>query len=73
MSEGQPFCRGDRVRTLHPVGSFPAGTRGTVAYAFLLAPLYQVCFDDDEIPCLVAHEKLAPDQPDAIGRSDAQR
>jgi hypothetical protein len=71
MSDEHYFCPGDRVRAMHAVGSIVPGTRGTVAYTFLLAPLYQVCFDGDEIPYLVAHEKLAPDLPDSTSASDA--
>jgi len=66
----QRFSTGDRVRTMRAVGTFPAGTRGTVAYTFLLAPIYQVCFDGETIPQLVMHEKLAPDLPESTSGTD---
>ena len=64
MSDEHYFSPGDRVRTIYGVGMIAPGTRGTVMYTFLLAPLYKVCFDGDEIPCLVAHHKLVPDLSD---------
>jgi len=63
MSDEQPFRPGDRVRTIYPVAGLAPGTRGTIAYTFLLAPLYRVCFDGDAIPRMVAHHNLAPDLP----------
>jgi hypothetical protein len=70
MSEENHFCPGDRVRTMYAVGSIAPGTRGTVAYTFLLAPLYQVCFDDNAIPQLVAQYKLVPDLPEPARAAD---
>ena len=71
MTDNQHFSPGDRVRTICGVGSVAPGTRGTVVYTFLLAPLYQVCFDGDVPPSIVAHDKLVPDLPERVDQIDA--
>jgi len=71
MSDEQRFEPGTRVRATHTVGRIASGTHGTVVYTFLLAPLYQVCFDGDTIPQLVAHYKLAPDPLEPPSAADA--
>jgi hypothetical protein len=71
MSDEQRFEPGTRVRATYTVGRIASGTRGTVVYTFLLAPLYQVCFDGDTVPQLVAHYKLTPDPLVPTGAADA--
>ena len=71
MSDEQPFRLGERVRTLYTVGSIAPSTRGTIAYAFLGARLYQVSFDGYASPQLAWQHNLALDAPEPTSTSDA--
>ncbi len=52
------FHAGDRVRTIHPINVFSANRCGTILRVFFGSDIYDVLFDGETEPRIVAYENL---------------